>query len=88
MSDAVLESPKPSFRVVAKEGSLGVEDGSLLEISNGGKTPLMLPTGETRSFLEDGDELVLTARCHAPGAVPIGFGFVAGRVVPAGDGSA
>ena len=47
--------------------------GSLLEISRGGKEPIQLPTGETRSFLEDGDELTLAARCQADGAVTIGF---------------
>lgn len=55
--------------------------GSLLEISNGGKTPVTLPTGETRSFLEDGDELTLTARAEADGAVGIGFGECIGLVV-------
>ena len=57
--------------------------GSLLEISHGGKTPLALANGEQRSFLEDGDELVLSARCDAPGAVGIGFGTCRGTVVPA-----
>jgi fumarylacetoacetase len=42
-----------------------------------------LPGGETRTFLEDGDELTLLARCHAEGAVPIGFGTCTGRVLPA-----
>ena len=60
--------------------------GSLLEISQGGKTPLTLASGETRSFLEDGDELTLAARCEAPGAVPIGLGHVTGRILPAFDG--
>jgi fumarylacetoacetase len=55
--------------------------GSLLEISKGGKEPLTLPTGETRSFLEDGDELVLTARAEAEGFVSIGFGECRGMVV-------
>ncbi len=58
--------------------------GSLLEISMGGKQPIALPGGETRSFLEDGDELSLSARCEADGAVPIGFGSCRGRVLPAG----
>jgi fumarylacetoacetase len=57
--------------------------GSLLEISVGGKQPIDLPGGETRSFLEDGDELTLWARCSAEGAVPIGFGSCTGRVLPA-----
>jgi fumarylacetoacetase len=55
--------------------------GSLLEISRGGKEPLELPTGETRTFLEDGDEVTLKAWCEAEGAVRIGFGECLGRVV-------
>ena len=57
--------------------------GSLLEISQGGKRPIELPGGETRSFLEDGDDLTLLARCNADGAVGIGFGSCTGRVLPA-----
>jgi fumarylacetoacetase len=68
-------------------GTLSVADasglGSMMEISQSGKTPLTLPNGEQRSFLEDGDELTLSARCSAPGAVPIGFGMCRGRVRPA-----
>ncbi len=68
-------------------GTLSVADasglGSLLEISHGGKSPLTLPNGEQRSFLEDGDEVTLSAHCLAEGAVPIGFGACHGRVVPA-----
>jgi fumarylacetoacetase len=56
--------------------------GSLLEISQGGKLPLELPTGETRSFLEDDDEISLRAWCEADDAVRIGFGECVGRVVP------
>jgi fumarylacetoacetase len=57
--------------------------GSLLEISQGGKRPLELATGETRSFLEDGDEVTLRAWCEAEGAARIGFGECIGRVVAA-----
>ena len=56
--------------------------GSLLEISKGGKEPMVLPSGETRSFLEDGDEVTLKAWCEAVGAARIGFGECVGRVVP------
>jgi len=55
--------------------------GSLLEISRGGKQPIQLPSGETRSFLEDGDEVTLRAWCEGEGAVRIGFGECVGRVV-------
>jgi len=54
--------------------------GSLLEISRGGKQPIQLPTGESRSFLEDGDQITLRAWCEADGAAPIGFGECVGRV--------
>ena len=54
--------------------------GSLIEISRGGKQPIELPGGETRSFLEDGDEVTLKAWCERDGAVRIGFGECVGRV--------
>jgi len=54
--------------------------GSLLEISQGGKAPIDLPTGEKRSFLEDGDEVTLKAWCEDAG-LRIGFGECVGRVV-------
>lgn len=57
--------------------------GSLMEISQGGADPLVLSSGETRSFLEDGDELVITARADAPGARSIGFGECRGMVFAA-----
>ena len=57
--------------------------GSLLEITQGGRSPITLPSGEVRRFLEDGDEVVLRARAHRDGAVPIGFGECRGVVLPA-----
>ncbi|WP_421683212.1 fumarylacetoacetase [Stutzerimonas urumqiensis] len=57
--------------------------GSLLEITQGGKQPLSLPNGETRTFLEDGDEVILRARCVRDGQASIGFGECRGRVLPA-----
>ncbi len=54
--------------------------GSLLEITEGGRRPVELPGGETRRFLEDGDEVVLRARAVRDGAAPIGFGECRGRV--------
>jgi fumarylacetoacetase len=69
-------------------GTLSTESagglGSLLEISQGGKQPLTLSSGETRSFLENGDEVILKAWCESEGgAVRIGFGECVGRVVAA-----
>jgi len=58
--------------------------GSLLELSHGGKQPLTLSNGETRSFLEDGDTVILRAYCDRPGARRIGFGECRGTVLAAG----
>ena len=57
--------------------------GSLMELTQAGRRPLELSGGETRAFLEDGDEVVLQARCAREGFVTIGFGEAAGRVLPA-----
>ncbi|HEX9395839.1 MAG TPA: fumarylacetoacetase [Burkholderiales bacterium] len=54
--------------------------GSLMEISLGGRHPVDLPGGETRSFLEDGDEVIETARCEKAGFAAIGFGSASGVV--------
>ncbi|WP_226628231.1 fumarylacetoacetase [Alloyangia pacifica] len=56
--------------------------GSLLELSWGGKEPLELPGGATRSFLEDGDTLTLRGAAQGDG-YRIGFGACAGKVLPA-----
>jgi fumarylacetoacetase len=55
--------------------------GSLMELSQDGQRQIALPSGETRSFLEDGDEVVLRAHCRRPGAVPIGFGECRARII-------
>ena len=55
--------------------------GSLLEMTEGGKHPIELPNGETRTFLEAGDEVILKARCRKEGEVSIGFGECRGVVV-------
>ena len=59
------------------------QGGSLLELSLGGKQPLALANGETRSFLQDGDTLTLKAYGDRPGARRIGFGECSGTVLPA-----
>ncbi len=48
--------------------------GCLLEITSGGRTPLTLPDGEQRGFLQDGDEVVLRAVARRDGFVSVGFG--------------
>jgi fumarylacetoacetase len=54
-----------------------------MELSKGGKQPLTLPSGETRTFLEDGDTVIFRGACTAPGATRIGFGEVLGTLLPA-----
>jgi fumarylacetoacetase len=57
--------------------------GSLLELTAGGRQPLTLSDGETRTFLEDGDRVVLRGWCERPPYVRIGFGEAAATVLPA-----
>ncbi|RID85409.1 fumarylacetoacetase [Peribacillus asahii] len=56
--------------------------GSLLELTWGGSEPIQMNNGEPRNWLEDGDELTLTAWCQGDG-YRIGFGEVTGRILPA-----
>ncbi|MCB2037854.1 MAG: fumarylacetoacetase [Ottowia sp.] len=56
---------------------------ALIELTTGGKNPVQLPGGETRTWLEDGDTVVLRGWCQRPGAARIGFGECAGTVLPA-----
>lgn len=57
--------------------------GSLLELAWSGKEPLELPNGERRSFLEDGDTVILTGYAQGDG-YRIGLGEVRGTILPAG----
>jgi fumarylacetoacetase len=54
--------------------------GCLLERTRRGAERITLPSGETRAFLEDGDEVIMRAYCERPGAVRIGFGECRGIV--------
>lgn len=54
--------------------------GSLLEQNQAGKTPIQLEGGETRKFLLDGDEVVITGRAGQEGAF-VGFGDCAGKII-------
>jgi fumarylacetoacetase len=56
--------------------------GCMLELTWRGANPLKLPNGETRKWLEDGDELTITGWCQGTG-YRVGFGEVSGRVLPA-----
>jgi fumarylacetoacetase len=52
----------------------------LAEINERGKVPLHLPNGETRLWLDDGDEISFAGRAHRDGFIDIGFGECAGRI--------
>jgi fumarylacetoacetase len=55
--------------------------GSLMELTTAGKNPVPLPGGETRSFIEDGDEVIARGGCASERHRRIGFGEAAGSVV-------
>jgi len=58
------------------------ERGSLLELSWRGTEPISMSSGETRTFLEDGDTVIISGVCERDG-YRIGFGEVSGKVLPA-----
>jgi fumarylacetoacetase len=57
--------------------------GCLLELTSRGKDPVTLPTGEQRTFLEDGDEVILRGFCEREGFRRIGLGSCRGTILPA-----
>jgi fumarylacetoacetase len=57
--------------------------GSLIELNNGGKEPIKLESGEQRTFIEDGDEIIFRARGHRKGFASIGFGECRAIILPA-----
>jgi fumarylacetoacetase len=61
-------------------GSTADSLGSMMELTQGGKNPLALADGETRFFVQDGDEVIERGRCEANGFRRIGFGQAQARV--------
>jgi fumarylacetoacetase len=57
--------------------------GCLLELTRNGAQPILLPTAETRTFLEDGDEIILRGFCESPGHPRIGLGECRAAILPA-----
>ncbi|HET8748180.1 MAG TPA: fumarylacetoacetase [Ramlibacter sp.] len=64
-------------------GPTATEAAALIELTQGGKKPVELGGGETRTWLEDGDAVTLRGWCEKPGAARIGFGECTGTVDPA-----
>jgi len=68
-------------------GPSPAELSSMLEFTSAGTKPVVLPNGEQRGFLEDGDEITFRGRCSRDGFASIGFGSCTGRIAPAGIAS-
>jgi fumarylacetoacetase len=66
-----------------QSGPAPAEAGSLLELTAGGKQPVTLYNGETRTFLADSDRVTLRGWCKRVGHPRIGFGEATGTVLPA-----
>jgi fumarylacetoacetase len=75
--------PGDLFGTGTQSGPGPGEEGSLLELSNGGKQEVKLANGETRTFLEDGDCVILRGWCEKEGCARIGLGECRGTVLPA-----
>ena len=75
--------PGDLFGSGTMSGSRDGSQGALMEITRGGAEPIRLDSGEERTFLEDGDTVILRAHCEREGAVRIGFGEAVGTVLPA-----
>ncbi len=58
------------------------EAGAIVELSRGGSQPIDIGSGEQRTFLEDGDAVILRGWCERPGHARIGFGECRGEVLP------
>ncbi len=65
-----------------QSGPTHEEAGSLLELSRGGKEKITRSNGEQRSFLEDGDNVIMRGWCEKEGYARIGFGSVESTVLP------
>lgn len=70
LASGTVSGPEPTAR------------GCLLELTRRGAEPLVLPGGETRGFLEDGDEVVIRGECVRDGYVRVGFGECRGTILP------
>ena len=68
LASGTVSGPQPESR------------GCLLELTQRGANPIQLPGGETRKFLEDGDEVILRGYCQREGTPRIGFGECRGRI--------
>ncbi|MBR9866357.1 MAG: fumarylacetoacetase [Oceanospirillales bacterium] len=77
--------PGDFFGSGTQSGPEHEQGGSLLELSRGGKDSITLPNGEQRTFVEDGDTVVMRGYCEKEGMARIGFGEVVSTVLPANN---
>ncbi|PSB10879.1 fumarylacetoacetase, partial [filamentous cyanobacterium CCP2] len=73
--------PGDLFASGTVSGAEAGTQGCLLELTQRGTQPIALPTGEMRSFLQEGDEVILRGYCEEAGYVRIGLGECRGQVV-------
>ncbi len=76
-------NPGDLFGTGTQSGPTATEAAAMIELTQGGINPITLNNGETRSFLQDGDAVILKAWCEKPGFARIGFGESRGLVLPA-----
>jgi fumarylacetoacetase len=85
-SNGAFVRPGDLFASGTVSGPEPAQHGSMIELSWGGERPITLDDGSQRSFLADGDSVVITASAPGPDGSVVGFGEVAGRVLPGGPG--
>lgn len=82
-SNGALARPGDLFASGTISGQTPDSYGSLIELTWRGQRPLSLEGGETRAFLEDGDQITLRGWCEKAGARRVGFGTARGTVLSA-----
>lgn len=75
--------PGDFFGSGTMSGPQSGSEAALIESTKGGKEPIKLNNGETRTFLEDGDNVIMRGRCQREGLATIGFGEVSSMILPA-----
>lgn len=80
--NGAIAAPGDLFASGTISGDAPGTQGSFIELTWNGERPLQLSDGETRAFLEDGDEITLRGWCEREGARRIGFGAARGRILP------
>lgn len=75
--------PGDLFGTGTVSGPEKLNRGCLLELTGNGREPLSLPSGASRTYLADGDEVILRGYCERAGHRRIGLGACRGTILPA-----